>query len=530
MNLPDTVPSSSREAPGNVPLPFALKQNIKDGMVALALGAWCFLRSWANLLFDGNRYYDNPEVRPVELLALAANILAAGLLIWLGIRLWRRCQTGVASLALDLLFLSLLVFPADFVRGEIVGLKYMRILELVKDPPVILGLVIVLTVLIWKHRLAARTAALVIVATLPVALFVFIKIALACCHLINLQGCSGAVSPPLLPVRPGQPRIVWIIFDETDYRLAFAQRPARLALPEFDRLRQTALFADHAYAPADGTLISMPALISGRRLSGVCPDGCDLQLKMIDPPATNDWTAMPSIFSRAREMGVNTALVGWYLPYARLLGVNLNYCSWYPMPNYQPVNSTTFFGSMEQELACLAWPFRGSHIFIKICQASLRDSLAVASDPKYGLILLHLPPPHSPGIYLPEKHEFTWRVMPATTGYFNNLALADNELGAVRRTMEGVGQWDKSWVILSADHSWRRSKMHDGVRDLRVPFLVKPPGAGQALTYSNQMNTVVTHDLILAILRDEVTNQSGAAAWLDAHARPDLPFLNGTTE
>jgi hypothetical protein len=307
--------------------------------------------------------------------------------------------------------------------------------------------------------------------------------------------------------------------------MAFVQRPASLVLPEFDRLRQAALSADHAYAPGDGTILSMPALISGHRLSGVSRNGCDLALRLAGTHATNDWTKMPSVFSQARELGVNTALVGWYIPYARLLGSSLNYCSWYPMPNYQSVNSPTFLGSLQQELAALAWPLRGRQIFINICRDSLKDSISVADDPRYGLILLHLPPPHTPGVYLPAKNQFTCMVMPKAAGYFNNLALADSELGALRRDMEKSGQWDKTWVILSADHSWRISKIYDGVRDYRVPFLVKPPQASQSLTYSNPINTVLTHDLILAILRNQVTNQPSTAAWLDLHATTDLPVI-----
>ena len=67
------------------------------------------------------------------------------------------------------------------------------------------------------------------------------------------------------------------------------------------------------------------------------------------------------------------------------------------------------------------------------------------------------------------------------TGYFNNLALAYRFLGQLRHAMETSGAWDKSWVIISADHSWRDSRIYDGVIDLRVPFLVKAPGAGQHL-------------------------------------------------
>ena len=49
--------------------------------------------------------------------------------------------------------------------------------------------------------------------------------------------------------------------------------------------------------------------------------------------------------------------------------------------------------------------------------------------------------------------------------YFDNLALADHELGELlRKRSEASGQRDNTWIILSADHSWRRSKSYDGRR------------------------------------------------------------------
>lgn len=146
------------------------------------------------------------------------------------------------------------------------------------------------------------------------------------------------------------------------------------------------------------------------------------------------------------------------------------------------------------------------------------------ANPAYGLILLHLPPPHGPWVYLPERNEFTCLASAAPAGYFDNLMLADHELGVVRGAMTTAGLWDKSWVILSADHSWRDSKSYDGKRDYRVPFLVKSPGMGKSMPYSHQFNTVLTQDLILAILRGEVTNQAGAAAFLN-RGTPEMPIL-----
>jgi hypothetical protein len=152
-----------------------------------------------------------------------------------------------------------------------------------------------------------------------------------------------------------------------------------------------------------------------------------------------------------------------------------------------------------------------------VCRASLNESLALVTNSMYGLMLLHLPPPHSPGIYRPEKDQYTIYGMPKVTGYFNNLMLADHFLGKLREAMEKSGQWDKTWLILSADHSWRDSRLYDGQRDLRVPFLLKAPGQSKSIKLSSQMNTVLTQDLILAILRGEIIDQQNAAAWLDTH-------------
>jgi arylsulfatase A-like enzyme len=91
--------------------------------------------------------------------------------------------------------------------------------------------------------------------------------------------------------------------------------------------------------------------------------------------------------------------------------------------------------------------------------------------------------------------------------------------------MEASGQWDKTWVILSADHSWRESKLYDGQRDFRVPYLIKPPGATVSAEYTRPFNTVLTHDLILAILRGELTDGQSIAPWLDAHAEPSSPII-----
>ena len=72
-------------------------------------------------------------------------------------------------------------------------------------------------------------------------------------------------------------------------------------------------------------------------------------------------------------------------------------------------------------------------------------------------------------------------------------------------------------LIVSADHSWRESNLFDQRRDLRVPFVVRAPGQTNGVLYAPQFNTILTHDLVLGILRGEVSDASKVPDWLEAH-------------
>ena len=75
------------------------------------------------------------------------------------------------------------------------------------------------------------------------------------------------------PVGPSRAalRVVWIIFDEWDFRSGFSARPAGLNLANIDPLAAESLNAQHAVAPAGYTYLSVPSLLIGRTLSRMDP-------------------------------------------------------------------------------------------------------------------------------------------------------------------------------------------------------------------------------------------------------------------
>ncbi len=509
---------------------YPVKQKIQDAFVALSLANLCFFKVGFDLLSDKDRFFSKLPVTTPILLALVFNIVGFGFLAWLVMQFLRRVRSGWVKLPFHLVFVALLLFPVDFIRLKFFNIADYQILAFAKQPVVMVAGLAIFALLVWKHETVSRMVAVVVGVLSPLAVFLFIKIALVCTDVIHLKQCPAPASfPAAVAVREGQPRVLWIIFDETDYRLAFEQRPANVQLPEFDRLRQESLFATGALPPENGTIMSMPALILGRALSGVSDDDtCDLSLTFADTGETASWQGQPTVFSDAHALGVNTALVGWYLPYDRMLGDVLNYCSWYAYPPFEPARAETFGAEVRQQIASLSETVHLREMFVELHQKSLRDSLSVVTNSTYGLILLHLPAPHRPGIYLPEKKQFTDFVMTKTAGYFNNLQLADYEFGQLRRSMEASGEWDKTWIIVSADHSWREAKLYDGRHDYRVPFIVKPSGAGEPIVYPGQFNTIITRDLIMAILRGEVTNEQNLPDWLDANGKP-VPTIDSNT-
>lgn len=525
MNQPDHQPAATPGRSGHIPLPQRIKLQIKAAIVAITTAVWVFIRPWSHLMESKDRYFNKIPATSAEFLAQVVDILAVAILIWLGIALWRRSKSRLMVFLLDTCFFGILLFPLDYFRVDHGLLNVGGFVGLVKHPLIMALCVLVLLIVIWNHRAIARVVATLIGITCPAALWFLWRMALLACNVVQLPVCAAqSPAPALLPTPEGKPRVLWIIFDETDYRLTFEKRPPGVALPEFDKLRTESFFADHALPPGNSTIISMPALITGRMLSDVGHDDCDLLLTEAGTGQKTDWSATPSVFSKAREMGFNTALIGWYHPYRRVLGSSLNYCAWYPYPGFEMGRGSNFIDSLELKFVALTGRMAVRRRFINTCRQSLDHALEVVTNRAYGLILLHLPPPHLPGVYLPAKDDFTMLGIDPPAGYFNNLQLADHQLGALRKEMEKTGQWDKTWVILSADHSWRMSEIYDGKHDFRVPYLVKSPGQKETILYSHPFNTVLTRDLIIGILGGEINSPAGVTSLLN-RGKAQMPVL-----
>lgn len=411
--------------------------------------------------------------------------------------------------------------------------------------------------LIYRRQRLIKVSAIILLITSPFVVITFTQAATQWFRYHKGKQFLDSTAPPLSKKGVSNRRIFWVIFDEMDFRLSFIDRPDTLVLPEFDRLRQESIFAENAYPPGGDTETSLPGLINGRRfsrVSRVSPN--ELMLVNDANDKVEPWSTLPNVFSRARTMNLNTELIGWYHPYCRVIGSSLTRCSWEPASLLLLRNSqisdlisssknATVFRSMLRVAGSLLFPeivrivIPGEspdvwrYHFLQEFKSIHQKSLAAAIDPTLDLVLVHYPIPHPPGFYDRYKDDFSFS---SNSAYLDNLSLADRVVRELRSQMVQANMWDSTTILISSDHRlradlwrvhpfWKPSftnevtLVRNSSRDDRVPFILKLAGENQGLVYQPEFDTVLSQDLLLAVLSGEISTHQGAIGWLNRQQR-----------
>ncbi|HEU0008439.1 MAG TPA: sulfatase-like hydrolase/transferase [Verrucomicrobiae bacterium] len=499
------------------------KRQLKDALLCMSLANLCFIPAWFEVLFESDcGYFNRTPVSATTLVALLLNLGGAALLFWLGAQWFRRRGGRALRFVADAALCLLLLVPLNFVRINYFEVAGTAVAVLAKKPAaMLLGLVVVGLFSYW-HQFWGRLARVVLGIFLPLTAFSLVQIGLAWIRLANSEATRPVPNPALqYRAAPDQSRVVWIIFDEMDRRLAFDERPTGIALPELDRLRRESLDATNAFSPAGRTLLALPSLITGRTVASAAPaSASDLNIVWQDNQERTTWGSRSNIFTRARALGLNTAIVGWYHPYGRVLATSASRIEWMPAAGSEQARASGLGKTMRYQIGAMLPFLHTRRLTVEFVHGLLANAQEVAADTNTHLAFLHLPLPHKPGIYRPSTGKLTAFNFSTRGGYFDNLALCDRVLGELRRAIAEAGLGDRTWLLVSSDHWWRESRFSDGKTDLRVPFLLKSPFDDKPITLGAPFSTVVSQDLLLAILRGEVRDHQGAFAWLERNRVP----------
>jgi len=491
-----------------------------DALACLALSTLCFSQARNETLHRADwDFYNRVPLGAPTLLALLLSIVALAAVGFLGVQAARRARRPAARRLAAVAAAAALLISLNFVRitHETIG----RWTDAIGHAGLLTLVVMMLAASLGWPRPALRAmrglalvASPLAVVTLVPALWMFFELAAG-------PEWRRVDPAPLRQTPASLRRVVWLVFEELDPRITFEVPPAGLELPELDRLRRESLYADAARPPAGVTEVSMPALITGRPVVAVVPTSPnDLELTFADGKV-GKWSAYPNVFSRARVLGYDTALIGWHLPYPRVLGASLGVADWRPSPAYEQARGDTFGQALGNQWGSLVPPMHVRQLSAQRFEEVRNLAIRTATDGRFGLVLLHLPVPRPPGIYDRATGRVTpWNFTGPDGGYLDNLVLADHVIAELRRGIERARLADRTWIVVSSDRWWRGSKRDDGQVDHRVPFLVRPPDGGRPAHVDAPFSTLVTHDLVLAILRGSIIDTAAAAAWL---ARPPVP-------
>ena len=286
----------------------------RDALIAVSLSNLCFFRVWRELLDGKLAYYSRSSPAP-HLAAVLLDVSLLAMFFFAGASLARR--SGNVFVIRVARWVFLLVVVANLRFGQLALTLRERAGWAGFTLWLVLLVLILMTIARWGRRLARIAAVLLLIAS-PFVLVTGAQGGWLLYRIRQMNFADHLVASPAVSAESWRaPRVLWLVLDEMDQRLAFAERPASLQLPQFDRLRSQSLYAPNAYPPGRMTELSMPALFTGKLVARTEPRGSEELLLWFGDEKGNveeqphPWTAEPGIFVRAP----NAALIGWYHPY-----------------------------------------------------------------------------------------------------------------------------------------------------------------------------------------------------------------------
>jgi hypothetical protein len=505
--------------------------HVRDFLIALSLANLCYIRIWKDLLAYTPAATYTIKTLPTRgvLLAAPVGVVLLALLVWIAVIVVRLRDGSTLGRAGRVFFLLMIAIPLDacrsilgdyypIFRGELIrqigtGATALLVVSLMA--------VAVFALIRWQATIP-KLAAKLLLFLAPAVAVTFSHAILSIADHSSARFASTPLAPPAVARQAG--RLLWIIFDEWDYRLSFVDRPATVQMPEIDRFRAQAIHATNAYPPARSTVESLPELLTGELFTEAKALDTDRFAVTIAGRRPQPWETLPNIFRVAKAAGYNTGLVGWYIPYCRVLSRDLDSCNWWAIPTQRTSIRPNFAEALIDEPRSLfetsLFSIFGQSLvvrkYIKLYNEILPATSRLVVDPNIGVSFVHFPIPHSPYPYDRFKGTLSRENSPIA-GYLDNLALLDRSFGEIRKSLEAASLWDSTTVLISADHFFRSSKALDGKSDSRIPYMLKMAGQKQTFTFTPPFNTVLTKDLLTAILLGQVAAPEQAIGWLDQH-------------
>lgn len=322
------------------------------------------------------------------------------------------------------------------------------------------------------------------------------------------------------------PRVIVMVFDELDYRLAFVTPPQDLALKGLRRLRASSLFATHAFPPSNATALSMPSMLAGERFVNIQADGWNRLGLYRENGERILFGDTDTLLHRAARNGHRIGILGWYHPYCRVFSMaadclesaGYGYSTSYPASDLLDIVIAQW-----RQIVPAGRPYARQRFEDSVSR--FRDMLA---DHSLGLVFAHFAVPHFPYIYDAGRESLApadlWAPAPSgTVSYFSNLLLVDRLIEETLDTMKA--SCSGCILVVTSDHWWRWSRHHDGRTDRRVPFAVYTGSESGPAVIEQKFNIEFLAHFVMALLQRELLTRADMAQWIERNGRPRSPVF-----
>jgi hypothetical protein len=471
---------------------------------------------------------------PLAMLAMTLLVWTVSWMAFLAIEHLPERWRNLASIALVLLFLGLLIRLLMFLRQP--SFKSEVALGVLYCLLAVVPIVLLVALRVWRGFFARCALAIGLLYCVAGFGMLVLLPRLAIYGIRSQPREQTSFNRDHLPAQHANSRVVWILMDELSYDQTFDHRQPDVSLPNFDAFAKQSVSFSNLHPSGLYTEVVVPGLLLGEPIRELkTPLHGRVSFREVAGATWQPLDEQSTIFAEAWKLGWNPGVAGWYNPYCRLFPDVLARCSWQYSDDPPAVQVPLSYDKSVMENMLALMPIRTDvkYIFRHKLDNSThrRDYVDVMKhaedllrDQRIRFAFLHLPVPHPPGIFDRTTHQ-----MSSHGSYLDNLVLADDTLGTLMKILRSTGNDQQTTVIVSSDHSWRtplwkpepdwseedERVSNGGKFDTRPVLMVRLAGSDSGELISKPVSALVVHSILDGLLRDEIHNSTDLEHLID---------------
>jgi len=323
-------------------------------------------------------------------------------------------------------------------------------------------------------RLAAKAF---VVCMIPISIIIIFNESVGFVRIFPYLGKSYPLAPlQTIKNKPSanKSRVVWVLLDNYDYKLAFSEESSNdplFEIPVVRSLKEKSVFGTDAQSPSIDTYGSMMSYFMGRYIYPAklhLPDNLGIRDSKF-PKKLGTAVELETLFDRLHKDGFNAALASQAFinhPYCRMFFRALSRC-WQEGPHRAAPPSfieRVHFFAIEfirnipgfEGIAPKNLNFLFQKSWIKNLEALQKEALELVVDPAYQFVFLHYTMPHAPFI---RDYKTNQEIRPqsypnksASENTKGNMEVADNLVDEIMKTAKKSSVGEDTLYIFTADH------------------------------------------------------------------------------